>query len=168
MWVATLGEVTQATTRVLGKADLGQVMLTGWGKYRELREAGARTLGTSDTVIVDLAGRNLVLRQRPRVELSWGGQPIATLQFVVSVEIRVRAVSAVVKGGALVELTTGECLGVVSLELNGEQLAREECLLDPHLAVRLGNGVPLVGLDEDTSRGGEANPGVPGRRVGAT
>ena len=69
LWVATLGEVTQATLRFL-RADLGEVMLTGWEKYRELRDAGARTRGTSDTVIVDLAGRDLVLQQRPKVELS--------------------------------------------------------------------------------------------------
>ena len=157
LWLATLGEVTEATLRFLG-VDVGAVMLTGWGKYRELLDAAARTRGTADTAIVDLAGRDLVLEQSPSIEITWRDQVLASLEFVVSLDIKVQDVTAVVQDGALVEMTTGRCLVGVTVELNGEELAHAERQVDPHLAVRLGAGVRL-GPDEGSPADGEANPG---------
>jgi len=142
LWAATLRQVGQAAAGFL-HIDLGDVMVTGWVKYRELIDAGRRTRGTADPAFVDLAGRDLVLRQHPRVDVTWRDAIVATVRFEVVVDVRVQAVVAEVRGGSLVSLASGSCVVGVSLETQRVKLGPRTRELDPHVVVDLGDGFPL-------------------------
>lgn len=144
LWAVTLREAGRAAAAFLD-FDLGDVMVAGWAKYDELKEAGARTLGTLDEKTVELAGRDLVLRQHPKIELTWQERAIATIPFEVLVEIRVHAVVAVVRDGSLVRLDAGSCDVDVSLEApGGGVIGPRTKSLVPSLVVDLGDGFRLA------------------------
>jgi hypothetical protein len=144
LWAVTLREAGRAAAAFLD-IDLGDVMLAGWSKYDELKDAGRRTLGTLDEKTIELAGRDLVLRQHPKVELTWQEQAIAEIQFEVLVEVRVHAVVAVVRDGSLVRLGAGSCDVEVSLQTpGGGVIGPRTKQLDPSLVVDLGEGFRLA------------------------
>jgi hypothetical protein len=144
LWAVTLKEAGRAAAAFLD-IDLGDVMVAGWARYDELKAAGQRTLGTLDEKTVELAGRDLLLRQHPEVELTWQENKIATIPFEVLVEIRVHAVVAVVRDGSLVRLDAGTCDVDVSLETSGGGVIGPRTrTLVPGLVVDLGGGFRLV------------------------
>lgn len=143
LWAATLREVGEAASGFL-QIELGDVMVAGWSKYRDLRDAGRRTLGTDTVASVDLAGTNLVLRRHPRVDVTWRGEEVASIPFEVAVDIRVHSVVARVRDGALVELTSGSCDVEVSIETNGVKAGPKTMPLNPRFVVDLGEGFRLA------------------------
>ncbi len=144
LWAVTLREAGRAAAAFLD-FDLGDVMLAGWAKLEELKEAGRRTLGTLEGQTVELAGRDLVLRQHPNVELTWQDVPVASIPFEVLVEVRVHAVVAVIRDGSLVRLDGGSCDVDVSLEApGGAILGPRTASMVPGLVVDLGDGFRLA------------------------
>ena len=144
LWTVTLREAGRAAAAFLD-IDLGDVMVAGWAKYDELKDAGRRTLGNLDERTVELAGRDLVLRQHPKVELTWQEKAIASIPFEVLVEVRVHAVVAVVRQGSLVRLDAGSCDVEVSLGTpGGGVIGPRTKALDPGLVVDLGDGFRLA------------------------
>jgi hypothetical protein len=143
LWAVSLREAGRAAAGFLD-IDLGDVMLAGWAKFDELREAARRTLGTIDEATVDLAGRGLALRQHPQIQLRWLEQTIYRIPFEVLVEVNVKAVEAVVADGSLVRLTSGRCEVAVSLSGPGYTIGPRTQELDPNLAVDLGDGFRLA------------------------
>jgi hypothetical protein len=143
LWRATLREVGHAAAGLLG-VDLGDVMVTGWSKYEELREAGRRSLEIGSSAVVDLAGRDLELRQHPHVDIAWHDQTVASIPLELLVTVHVHAVEAVVRGGSLVQLTTGRWVVAASIDVGGEKIGPKERELDPHLVIVLGTGIPWV------------------------
>jgi hypothetical protein len=143
MWGLTLSQVGRAAAGFLG-LDVGGVLLAGWRNCNELIDAGRRTRDCDTAVAVDLAGKDVVLRQHPWVEVTWQRQRIAEVHFEVTVEVRVVAVEAVVRCGSLVELTSGQVIVGASLSSRGETLGPREAKLDPLLVIDLGKGIRLV------------------------
>jgi len=142
-WALTLSQVGQAAAGFVG-IDVGDLMLAGWRKSNELIDAGRRTRDTDVPFPVDLAGRDVVLRQHPWVEVTWQRQTLAEVHFEVTVEVRVVAAEAVVRRGSLVELSSGRVIVGVSLSTHGETLGPRERELDPRLVIDLGDGIRLV------------------------
>jgi hypothetical protein len=144
LWAVTLREAGRAAAAFLD-IDLGDVMVAGWAKYDELKAAGRRTLGTLDEATVELAGRDLELRQHPKVELTWQDKAIATIDFEVLVVVRVHAGVAVVRDGSLVRLDAGSCDVDVSLGTpGGAVIGPKTKPLVPGRVVDLGGGFRLV------------------------
>lgn len=143
LWALTLSQVGQAAAGFLD-LDVGEVMLAGWRSCDELIDAGRRTRDSDTTVEIDLAGKDLVLRQHPWVEVMWQRSRVAEVRFEVAVDVRVVAVEAVVRRGSLVELTSGRVVVGVSLTALGETLGPREAELDPLLVIALGRGISLV------------------------
>jgi len=146
-WSHVLGKVGGAAAEFL-RIDIGDVLVAGWTKYGELIEAARRTRDAtqpeSQSESVDLAGRNVMLRQHPRVDVLWQGRTIASVMFEVVVDIRIRAVRALVRGGSIVSLSTGSGYADVSIETHGARLGPKRHELDPHLVIPLGSGIRLV------------------------
>lgn len=143
LWEAAYGELTRLANGFL-EVDITAVMVTGWCKYRELIAAGEQTAGNRESVVVELAGRDLSLVQHPQVDVMLLDRQIGTLTFDLLVDVKVVALAGIVRDGALVELTSGTCEVTVTLSFGSAELAKATGTYDPHVAVSLGEGVPLT------------------------
>lgn len=123
VWEASYKELATVVLRLLD-LDIGTVMIEGWLKVRELREAADRTRGTSQRAVVGLAGKTLTLVQHPRVQVVLLDSVVKELVFDVRVDVEVIDLSAVVADGSLVALSAGECTASVGLGLGGAEPLR--------------------------------------------
>ncbi len=124
--------------------DLGATVVAGWCAHRDLVKAGRETLASPGTVLVPLAGRDVTMAKRPAVEVMVGDAVLTTLVFELRVDVHVDTATGVVRGGRLVELTTGTCRVKATLSCEGSELRSAEHQFDPRVACPLGDGVPLV------------------------
>jgi hypothetical protein len=124
--------------------DLGATVVAGWCAHRDLVKAGRQTLTAPGTVLVPLTGRDVTLAKRPAVELLLGEAVLTRLVFELRLDVHVDTATGVVRGGRLVELTTGTCHVKATLSCEGSKLRTAEYHFDPRLACRLGDGLPLV------------------------
>ena len=143
----TLARLTQDFLDI----DVGALLVSGWRRYRALIDAGERTRGTTERVVVELSGRDFTMVQHPSIDVFADDTRLGTVTLTVTVTVRVAALAGVVRDGALVELTTGTCTVTASLAVDGRELVTHSEVYDPHLMVRLGAGVPLVGASSDTT-----------------
>ena len=143
LWQAGLSELAEVARGFLG-ADLGALVVVGLQRTRELVEAGRATRGTADRVLVDLTGREIAVVQHPTVDVMVGPKRLAEITFELRLVVALAALAAVVRDGRLVELTSGTGEASVTLSTRGQVVASGSRPIDPHLTVRLGDGVPLV------------------------
>jgi hypothetical protein len=151
LWEAAYGELAQLAQEFLS-VDIARVMIDGWCKYQKLIDAGASTRGTGERAVVELAGRDLSLTQHPSVDVMLGKVRLTKVSFELRVDVKVTALSGIVRNGALVELTTGTCTVIVAFNFGSTALAKGKRSIDPHVAVSLGNGVPLTSVPAQRSR----------------
>ena len=126
--------------------DVGVPLLAGWLKYRELVRAGQRTRdepATQERVV--LVEHEVTASYRPSVEVLVSGTPAATLNFELTVALRLHGVVAVVERGRLTALRHGDLEAVARLLLDGQELASGSYPWQVGLLVRLGDGIALVG-----------------------
>ncbi|WP_372729410.1 hypothetical protein [Nocardioides sp.] len=142
LWAAAATQIAELARDFL-KVDVGQVLLRGWTTYQALVEAGDRTRGTTEVDAVDLAGHDLSLHRHPSVDVVYLDQTVARMRFDVGVDVHVEALTAVVRDGLLSGLGTGRCDVTATISVEGTELARAHRLIDPHLVVPLGDGIPL-------------------------
>ena len=142
LWAAVAQELAELARGFL-QVEVADVLVHGWTSYRTLVEAGDRTRGTAEIDAVDLAGRDLSLHRHPSVDVVFLDQTLATVTFDVGVEVRIEALTAIVRDGRLTSLGTGRCDVTAMLAVEGTELARAHRLVDPQLVVELGDGIPL-------------------------
>jgi hypothetical protein len=143
-WADILSRVGQELARILDGIGISSVLLAGWRKYDDLVDAARATRDTTESLPVELAGHTMSLRQHPRVDVTWGERTIASVPFQVVVEIRVVAATGTVRGGSLVEISTGRCDLDVSVGTMGEKRTIQEYSVDPRWVAGLGEGIRLV------------------------
>jgi hypothetical protein len=125
--------------------DLGAVAVAGWRRHRQLREAARETASDPGlTVLVELAEHRVSSRWRPRVDVIVNGTTLAHLAFELRVTLRMVALHAAVNGGRLTELAGGHGDLRAAFSLGGRTLVERRAPFDVRLAVRLGDGVPLL------------------------
>lgn len=127
------------------RTNAAEVLLAGWKKWGDLMEAGRITRDTAEEKTVPLRGHTVTLRQHPRVDVKWGPKTLATVHFVVVLDVRIHVLDGIVRRGSLVGLSTGVCVAEVTLETGGVRLGpRSSPEFDPSFLVDLGDGIPLV------------------------
>lgn len=127
--------------------DLATVALAGWRKHRDLVEAARTTLDPAsgqEAVLVPLATHDIVLTQRPAVDVLLGVQKVLTLRFELNVTITVIGAEAVVRRGLLAELRGGAFEIKVSFTGQGIDLGQVKRTVDARLLLPLGGGIPLA------------------------
>lgn len=124
--------------------DIATMIVAGWRKHRELLDAAVRTKGTEASEVVSLATRDLSLVQHPTIEVYLDKTMIKLVTFELRVTVSATGLAGVVRSGNLVGLTTGTCTITVSLAAASKTLATAKRVIDPHLVVHLGQGIPLL------------------------
>lgn len=98
---------------------LAQVLRPGRGSATDLDSRG-----TEEVVV--LATHRVSSTYKPSVDVTIDSVKVNTFEFVLSVQIDIRGLSAVVRGGDLVALYGGDCLVTATLTLEGAELAHRE------------------------------------------
>jgi hypothetical protein len=142
VWAGARREITRMANDFLD-LDLGSVAVAGYRKHRELMEAGRRTAGTTASVVVPLGTRNIVLTQRPQIDVLVGDTAVNAIKFELKVEIAVTGVAGTVRDGALVVLAGGRCEVAASFSAAGVRIAQRTAELDPQWTIPLGSGIRL-------------------------
>lgn len=125
--------------------DVGDLVLQGWRKWRELVAAAERSRdapGQHEEVV--LTEHTITSTHRPAVDVIVDGSLVATLTFELTVSLMLRSVIAIVEKGRLTALRGGDVLAGACVSLEGQTLARGECHIAVGVLVGLGNGVALV------------------------
>jgi hypothetical protein len=147
VWTALYGELVEVLRRIC-EVDLVEPLVRGWCSYRDLRRAGAETLGTDRAALVDLDQRKVTLTKQPRVEMVVVNGPVeavvAVLTFELRVEVTAHTLVAVVRNGRLVELTGGALDLAVSLHAGAREIAAAHRSREARLVVPLGDGILLA------------------------
>ncbi|HET9255243.1 MAG TPA: hypothetical protein VFO16_08580 [Pseudonocardiaceae bacterium] len=125
--------------------DIGDVVLNGWRKYRELVAAGERTRDApGPPEDVELAAHEITYTQRIPIDVFVNGSLETTLVFELTVSIKLFGVIAVVGRGRLTALRVGDGLAGAYITLNGVALAQREVKYPVGVLVELGDEVTLV------------------------
>jgi len=126
--------------------DVMTVLMMGWAKHRALMGAARRTAqappGDLQEPVV-LASHDIVLTQRPTVDVMVNGQKALTLAFELTMTISLTPMEALVRQGRLVALGGGNCTVKTAFSLAGTELGASELPLDLRVVLPLGRGIPL-------------------------
>ena len=85
---------------------------------------------------------------RPRIEIVLGPTTLAHLAFELVVTFHIVGLHASVTAGRLTRLGGGNGQLEAVFSLGGQRLVGRRAPFDAHLTVRLGPGVPLLGVPE--------------------
>ena len=149
-------ETLASVTAELLDFDLGDALIYGWRTHDRLVHAAEETLRVPGRQeVVQLASHQVSWSKQPAVDLLIDGVRVHTFRFQLTLLIDIEVAAAVVQGGKLVAIKSGDgtVAGTLALEMPGGDitLLQTERKIDLHLIVRLGGGVPLLQDKSDLS-----------------
>jgi hypothetical protein len=125
--------------------DIGQVLLDAWAAHRALVAAGERTLtDPRGEEIVDLGPHQVTLDDGPEIDVVVNGSTVAAITLTLSLEIEVKALTAVVRKGRLVAVTAGPFDVDASIKIEGQTVASREAQLHLPIPLPVGSGIDLT------------------------
>jgi hypothetical protein len=137
-------ELAGALGGLLG-LDLGAVLIGGWRRHRALLAAAHATRDNpAASEVVQLAAHQITAAQHPSVDLVVNGVALATVRFELGLILDVDSLAATVRRATLVSLHSGRCTVTANLAAAGTVLAAGHLVIDPALAVSLGEGIALL------------------------
>jgi hypothetical protein len=157
-WAATSREIAAMVAGFCG-LDLGSVLRATWQQCHALLDAAAATRSSEDSVTVRLASQRFSVVQRPSIEVVIGEVSLPTIHVELTLLLDLGALSGVVRGGALVELESGQCDITASLRVAGAVVCAKTATVDPALSVPLGGGL-VLSLPEQRSPDRAGRPTV--------
>jgi hypothetical protein len=152
-----------AVTANLAELDLGDVLLSGWRKYRQIREAAEATLAAPGSEeLVQLGSHRITGSYEPTIDLLIDRVIIHTFQITIELVLDVDAVVLVIQRGRLTDLRSGD-LGIdCTLTVDDAKLLHKEGRLELLPLLHLGAGIPLLTSltepSEDPAPGGADEP----------
>lgn len=129
--------------------DLGDVLVNGWRKHRDLTAAARRTQqvpGSRETV--RLATHRVVSRHEPTIDVLAGETLLARITLTLDLALEIAALEASVARGRLVALHSGDAKVTAALATEGVTLLSRSVQLRLPLEVPLGAGVALCSQDD--------------------
>jgi len=140
-------EVATAADGLLS-LNLFDLVVAGWNRYQELRQAARRTLEAPRTEeteeIVALAKHRIEYSYSPTVELFIDGKSVATIEVELNVTFDMAGVLAVIRQARLTEIRSGDCTVTGTLAIQRAVVAEREHPFNLPGAVRLRHGVALL------------------------
>ena len=110
---ATRNEAVKEIERITAEVtnlNLIDVILDAVSTYRELRDAGMRTISAPDSSeLVELIGHQVTLENQPSIQLIVNGKQVANVHLLLSLVIEIQALTATVRYGRLTALQIGRC-----------------------------------------------------------
>jgi hypothetical protein len=142
---AVVKQLAREVSDLLGM-DLGDLAIAGWNRYERLRDAARRTHDApTRTEFVEMVKHQITSSHRPSIEVLIDGRPGPTIHLGVDAIFEMQAVVAVVKNGELTAIDSGKCTVTATLTVEGAVIAKKQRQFDLPGAIRLRDGVPLLG-----------------------
>ena len=147
---------------------LGELVVQGWCQIADLNAAAKRTVAAPGSeVVVDLATHSITWTHNPQIDVLVNDARVATVHFELSIRFTVKGLTATVRDGNLVRLSSGGCEVTGTLAAEGRQLAQREAQFQLPVLVRLGDGIPLLPSGREPASGQDGPPhAAPLRRAG--
>lgn len=131
--------------------DIAWVIVSGWGKYRELMEyAIADRHNPRDTHLVPLSKHTMNVDYSPFLDVLYDGQPLGKIVFDVQLTFDLEGFLLTIQDSKIVRVRTGSCAAQGKIEFAGH------CLVDKPLSkitlpnlVNLGAGIDLPRSDSE-------------------
>src|SRR5215469_6285063 len=124
---ATRNEAVKEVEKItaeLTNLNLIDVILDAVSTYRELRDAGRRTISApNSSEFVELVGHQVTLENQPSIQLVVNEKPMATVHLLLSLVIDIQALTAMVRHGRLNALQIGRCDVEASVGIEGTTVA---------------------------------------------
>jgi hypothetical protein len=142
---ATLYAQASAAVAGLLNLDVVEVLVGGWRKHRALVAAARRTQaqpGTSERV--ELASHRITTTHRPYLDITVNGATLAKLRLDLDLTLDLETVVAMVSGARLVGIEGGRCTVTAGLGCENIPLGSRQIVFDPHVVLRLGEGIALL------------------------
>lgn len=138
---------------------LGGLVVQGWGQIAELTAAAKRTVAAPGSEeVVELATHSITWTHNPQIDVLVNDARVATMHFELSIRFTVKGLTATVRDGNLVRLSSGGCEVTGTLAAEGRPLAQREAQFQLPLLVPLGgDGIPLLGSGREPA-GGQDDP----------
>lgn len=138
-------EIAKAIAQLLD-TDIAEVVLGGWSKLPQLQHAARQTAaepGTSKTV--ELVRHEVVWRANSTLLVSLNGAAFDEVALLVEAIVDLPAMSATVRNGRVVELTSGPgSAGWRVLIDDVEVFVAQPQVIDLHAVLALREGLPLL------------------------
>jgi len=132
--------------------DVVEVLVGGWRKHRALHAAAERTKPSpGGTEQVALTSHQITTTHRPYLDINVNGKKRATVHFDLGLTLVVDTMIGTVHHARLVAVQGGRCTVTAGLGCEGVPLASRQVVLDPHLVLRLADGIPLLAEDRRTA-----------------
>jgi hypothetical protein len=125
--------------------DMAWVIVSGWGKDRELMEyASGGRLNPRETHLVPLNKHTMSVDYNPFLEVLFNGQPLGKIVFDVKLSFDVEGFVLTIQNSKIMKVRTGSCAGKGKIEFKGH------CLVEKPLTkvilpgtLDLGEGIAL-------------------------
>ncbi len=101
--------------------NMANFMVSTWNKYREIEQyTDAKTFPRTQTYMVPLTEHTIDASYEPSMEILVNNQPVATLNFIISVYLTLEGIILEIKGGKIMKLHTGSCKAGGSIMCEGQ------------------------------------------------
>ncbi len=135
--------------------DITDLLVTGWRKHSILTQAARRTIAAPGSEErIDLATHRISVAHHPYVDLIVDDVRVTTVDFDLQLDFDVKALSAVVRSGKLVEIATGRCDITGTLAIERVNALTRTAQFDLRLLIRLDRGIPLLPSGQPTAAAG--------------
>lgn len=115
---AVSGQLAEVVLTSLDLLDVKEMLVNGWSKHQDLREAAIRTQAVAGSEeLVVLATHRIDSTHQPSIDLIVKETTVHTCVFDVTVEFNLTGVLAVVRQGMLAALRGGTCVITAKLTL---------------------------------------------------
>jgi hypothetical protein len=125
--------------------DVGWLLVTGWSKYREVKEyADPKKYAPNESKLLPLGKHTLKVAYSPYLEVLYNGQPFGKLAFDVTLAFQLDSFVLTLQNGKITKVHTGSCEGEGKIEFKGYTLV-EKALAKISLpgTIDLGDGITL-------------------------
>ena len=127
--------------------DIADIILEGWGKYKELLQYRDRTRYPPDqTILLPLAHHEIRSVHKPYVDVLLDDKPIGRVTFTVDLRLTFDGVVLVIRDAAIWEVKAGTCEGRGALSCGDVALVDKRIVrFDLPGRIKLPNGFPIPG-----------------------
>jgi hypothetical protein len=125
-WGPVAQEIEAKIGEILDVNILG-VLVGGWKKYRQLQEYRDTTKHPpEETILLSLTEHSISSSHHPKIEILAAEAPVGTLEFTVTLALKLEGVVLKVRGGKIREICAGRCRGKGTLACAGVPLLEKE------------------------------------------
>lgn len=143
-WAPVAKEIEAKIGEIL-EVDLLGVLLGGWKKYKQLQEYRDVTKHPpEETILLSLAEHAISSSHHPKIEILAAEAPLGTLEFTITLALKLEGIVLKVRGGRIREICAGRCRGKGTLACAGvELLAKETDRFELPGRFSLGEGIEI-------------------------